>query len=227
MSSHGKASADASEPIERDESIGANAGETDSKSTVEIRASHQEQKSATEEPVVKPESAAVDSSDDEGAPDGTSELERRIAELEEENSALKDQFLRKSADFENLRKRMQREVAEAAKYGNSQIMLDLVTIIDDFERAIKSADESKDFDSFYDGIAMIEKQFTNMLDRKWGLRRLESVGEEFDPQVHEAIMTEQSSDQDHPVVVEDYQKGYMLHDRVLRSAKVKVAMPTS
>lgn len=155
----------------------------------------------------------------------TEELLARIRELEDENSELKDQYLRKSADFENFRKRTIREKEDMAAFGNQQLLLDIVPIIDDFERAIRSADESQDFDAFHNGVLLIEKQFTGMLERKWGLRRFDSEGEAFDPQKHEAVATEESADHDEPVVIEDYQKGYMLNDRVLRSAKVKVGMP--
>jgi molecular chaperone GrpE len=152
-------------------------------------------------------------------------LRKKVSDLEEENSQLKDQYLRKQADFENFRKRMFREKDEAIKYANSNLLSDLITIIDDFERAIKAGAEATDVESFRAGIEMIEKQFTGMLERKYGLKRFDSEGEEFDPEKHEAINTEESSDHDTPVVLEDYQKGYLLHDRVLRHAKVKVSVP--
>ena len=153
------------------------------------------------------------------------ELEQKIEELTAEVSTLKDQYLRKQADFENFRRRMQREKTETATYANQQLLLDIITIIDDFERAIKSAEESRDFDAFHDGIVMIEKQFTSMLERKWGLQRFDAEGEEFDPQKHEAVTSVPAPGADGATVAEEFQKGYMLHDRVLRSAKVKVAMP--
>jgi molecular chaperone GrpE len=153
--------------------------------------------------------------------------ETAIADLEREIAELKDQLLRKSADFDNYRKRMHREKEEFASYANRELLLDIVPIIDDFERAIKSAEESHDFQAFHDGIVMIEKQFTSMLERKWKLVRFDSIGEEFDPQRHEAMMTEEVPGHEHPVVLEDFQKGYLLHDRVLRPAKVKVSMPAS
>ncbi len=152
-------------------------------------------------------------------------LETRIAELEAASAELTDSLLRKTADFENYRKRMLREKEEFATYANRELLLDIVTIVDDFERAIRSADESHDFTAFHDGIVMIEKQFTSMLERKWKLVRFDSVGEEFDPQRHEAMMTEEQSDHEQSMVLEDFQKGYMLHERVLRPAKVKVSMP--
>jgi len=153
-------------------------------------------------------------------------LEERVLKLEAENSELKDRYLRKQADFENFRKRMIREKEEAIKYANSVLLLDIVSIIDDFERAIKSSQDSKDFESFYSGIELIEKQFTGMLERKWGLVRFESEGQPFDPEKHEAISMEEK-DTDTQIVLEDYQKGYMLHDRVLRHAKVKVSSPVT
>lgn len=149
----------------------------------------------------------------------------QIKTLTAQLAELKDMYLRKSADFENFRKRMQREKEDSIAFANRQLLLDIVPIIDDFERAIRSAEESKDFDAFHDGIVLIEKQFTGMLERKWGLQRFESVGEVFDPQRHEAVTTETVEDHDTSVVLEDYQKGYMLHDKVLRSAKVKVSLP--
>ena len=151
--------------------------------------------------------------------------ESLISQLQDELAELKEQILRKSADFDNYRKRMQREKEEFASYANRELLLDIVPIIDDFERAIKSGEESQDFTAFHGGIVMIEKQFTSMLERKWRLVRFDSAGEEFDPQRHEAMMTEEVAGHEHSVVLEDFQKGYMLHDRVLRPAKVKVSMP--
>ena len=151
--------------------------------------------------------------------------ELKVEEFQQELSDLKDQYLRKQADFENFRKRMFREKEEAIKFANSNLILDLIPIIDDFERAIRSGEDSQNFSSFHQGIELIEKQFIGMLDRKWGLKRFDSGGEDFDPERHEALLMEESDEVVKPKVVEDFQKGYMLHDRVLRHAKVKVHMP--
>lgn len=155
------------------------------------------------------------------------ELEQKIADLEAENSDLKDQYLRKQADFENFRKRMFREKEDAIKYANSSLLEDLITIIDDFERAIKASSSAQDVESFKTGIEMIEKQFVGLLERKYGLKRFNSGGEEFDPELHEAIGMEESEQCDTSMVIEEYQKGYMLNDRVLRHAKVKVSVPAA
>ena len=153
--------------------------------------------------------------------------EDRIAALESEVADLKDKLLRKQADFENFRKRMLREREEAGRYANAALLTDIIGLIDDFERAIRSAEESKDFPVFLQGISMIEKQFVEMLESRWGLKRFVSVGEGFDPNKHEAVLRVEGPSDAKPTVVEDYQKGYFLHERVLRPARVKVMVPAS
>lgn len=152
-------------------------------------------------------------------------LQAAVEELKAEVQDYKDQYLRKHADFENFRKRMLREKEESIRYANTALLKDIIGVIDDFERAIGSAQESKDFDSFLSGIQLIEKQFVSMLENNWGLKRMETVGEEFDPQRHEALMMEENPECDTETVLEDYQRGYSLNDRVIRHAKVKVGKP--
>lgn len=151
--------------------------------------------------------------------------EDRYAELEIKYAELNDQYLRKMADFENFRKRMNREKAEITEFANQNLLLDLLPVIDDFERAIKSAETSKDFPSFYEGVVMIEKRLSSQLESKWGLKRFDSAGELFDPNRHEALQMEKSASVAEAVVSEDYEKGYLLKEKVLRFAKVKVLMP--
>jgi molecular chaperone GrpE len=145
--------------------------------------------------------------------------------LEEENASLKDQYLRTKADTDNFRKRLLREKQEAIQFANKELLVDLLPIMDDFERAIKSPEDSKDFAAFRNGVTMIEKRLVDLLDRKWGLKRFNSVGEEFDPQKHEALYSEKCPDHNVSLVLEDYMTGYSLHDKILRAAKVKISMP--
>lgn len=152
------------------------------------------------------------------------EKDARIAELEGELAGLKDQYLRKLADYENFRKRMFREKEDAVQYANSQILADLVEVLDNFDRAIKSSELSKDFQMLHDGVDMIRRGLLSTLEGKYGLARFESVGKPFDPHMHEALMSEQG-DCGEPTVSEEFVAGYRLRDRVLRSAKVKVRMP--
>ena len=145
--------------------------------------------------------------------------------LESEIADLKDKLLRRQADFENFRKRMLREREDAVHYANATLLTDIIGLIDDFERAIKSAEESKDFPNFLQGVTMIEKQFLEVLESRYGLKRFSSVGESFDPNRHEAVQRVEGPVGTRPTVVEDFQKGYFLHDRVLRPARVKVMVP--
>lgn len=152
-------------------------------------------------------------------------LTEALAAVTAERDDLRDQLLRKSADFDNYRKRMMKEKDEARQYANSALLEDLCQVLDDFERAIRSSEGAKDFTAFHSGIVMIEGQFASMLERKYNLKRLEALGKSFNPEHHEAIAMEPAEEGKETVVVEEYQKGYQLHDRVLRTSKVKVGHP--
>jgi molecular chaperone GrpE len=163
--------------------------------------------------------------------------EEQIAFLEAKLAEANDQYLRKAAEFENFRKRMNQEKQNAIDFANQSLLLDLISVIDDFERAIKAAETQREaagqdteqisasFNGLYEGISMIEKRLVSQLENKWGLKRFDSAGEPFDPNRHEAIMMEKSAEINDPVVGEDFIKGYTLKERVVRAAKVKVLMP--
>jgi molecular chaperone GrpE len=159
----------------------------------------------------------------------SSDPQEHLAALAAENAALQDQLLRKAAEFENFRKRMFREREEGVRYANATLLGDLIPIIDDFERALRSAADSRDFASLHSGLELIERRLVSVLERNWGLKRFSPqsgpAGERFDPEKHEAVAVEESPAAGEPVVLENYQKGYYLHDRVLRPAKVKVSKP--
>ena len=141
-------------------------------------------------------------------------------------SALQDQILRERAEFANIRKRLSRVKDEAIRDAIKSLLLDVADIIDDLERAIRTSADA-DAATLRDGVSLIEKQLTGQLERKWGFRRFSSEGEPFDPERHQAIAAEESAAHEVATVVEDYQSGYLLHDRVVRPARVKVAQPLS
>ena len=151
--------------------------------------------------------------------------EEKIAELEAQLAETRDQLLRKAADFENFRKRMNQEKQNAIEFANQSLLLDIIPVIDDFERAIQSGEKAADLNTFIEGVKMIEKRLTSQLESKWGLKRFNSAGEPFDPNKHEALMVEKSPEATEAVVKEDLVRGYILKDRVIRPAKVKVLMP--
>ena len=169
---------------------------------------------------------------DEAQPDReNAEPKAESADLAMQLAEARDQLLRKAADFDNFRKRMNQEKQGAIDFANLNLLLDIIPIIDDFERAIQSAESSVELTGLpagkvmLDGITMIEKRLTGQLESKWGLKRFNSTGEPFDPNRHEAMMMEKSPSVSEPMVQEDFVKGYMLKDRVIRAAKVKVIMP--
>jgi molecular chaperone GrpE len=163
------------------------------------------------------------------APAGPSAADPARAALEAEAVELRDRLLRTQADFDNYRKRTLREREESSRYANAALLSDLLAVIDDFERAIKSAEESRDFSVFLQGISMIERRMLEMLESRWGLKRFSSIGEPFDPVRHEAMMRTEApaapAAASVPLVAEEFQKGYYLHERVLRPAKVRVQVP--
>lgn len=161
---------------------------------------------------------------DADATAGTEGDDAKTPDLSAEVDTLKDQLLRKQADFENFRRRLHRDKAEAIRYANTEVLLDLAEVIDGLERAVQSGAEA-DAAAVRDGVSLIEKQLTGMLERKWGFCRFSSEGEPFDPEKHQAIVSEESEEHEVATVIEDYQRGYLLHDRVVRPARVKVAQP--
>ena len=151
-------------------------------------------------------------------------LEAREQALTEECSSLKDQYLRKLADYENFRKRMFRERDDSLKFANNALLGDLINILDDFDRAIDSAEHVQDYRTLHDGVVLIRRQFGQMLSNKYNLTTFAAAGEVFDPNIHEAVASEMA-DVVEPLVSMEFLPGYKLHDRVIRSAKVKVQMP--
>jgi len=156
--------------------------------------------------------------------------EQKITELENQLAETRDQLLRKAAEFENFRKRMNQEKQSSIEYANQNLLSDIIPIIDDFERAITAGEagiqsNSTEYASLLEGIKMIEKRLTSQMEAKWGLKRYNSEGELFDPNLHEALMMDKSQDVTEATVQEVFFKGYSLKDRVIRAAKVKVLMP--
>jgi molecular chaperone GrpE len=158
-------------------------------------------------------------------PAGTLAPEEEIAKLSEENAGLRDQLLRKAADFDNYRKRMIREKQEAYDYANAALLADLLDSLDNFDRAIEAASQANDIKTVVDGVQMTKKQLVSMLETKYNLTAYGEAGDAFDPEQHEAIASG-SANVAEPALAEVYLKGYKLKDRVIRHAKVMVNMPS-
>lgn len=151
--------------------------------------------------------------------------EELVEALEKENADLKDQLLRRAADFDNYRKRMIKEKQEAFDYANAALLQDLLESIDNLERTVAAAEGATDAKSIADGVKMISASLVSMLENKYNLAAYGVAGEAFNPDEHEALRSEPSDDVESPVIKEVYLKGYKLKDRVIRNAKVSVSMP--
>jgi molecular chaperone GrpE len=154
-------------------------------------------------------------------------LKKKDAEikgLKKELDDLKDAHLRRLADMENLRKRFEREKAEFQQYALSGLLLELLDIGDNFERALQSGPAETDGKTFREGIELILRQFQSLLARH-GVRAIEIKDKAFDPNFQHAMSVAESDEVQEPTVSEELQKGYMLHERLLRPTMVKVLVP--
>ena len=134
-----------------------------------------------------------------------------------------DKFVRLNADIENTRKRWERERQELLRYANEGLLADLLNINDEMERALNlSQEKHEDFTAFMKGMEMIMAHLHDLL-KKNGIKPMEAEGKKFDPNFHEALMQAETADSPEGTVVEELQKGYMLDNHVLRTAKVKVS----
>ena len=134
-----------------------------------------------------------------------------------------DKMLRNQADLENTRKRLDREKQEFVKFANEGLILDLLNVLDDLERTVDLAESSKeDLTAFLKGVEMILAHLYEML-KNHGVKPIEAEGKIFDPNFHEALMQVENKELPEHTIIEVLQKGYLIHGRVLRTAKVKVS----
>ena len=150
-------------------------------------------------------------------------LQAQVDAVNQEKVALYDQLLRRQAEFENYRRRVERERGENYQRARAEILLEMLPIVDNFERALSSLEKGEgDATALRHGIELIHKQFNDALV-KFGLEPVETVGQTFDPHVHEAVTMEPSQKHKDNTVIEEFQRGYKMGDKLLRPARVKVA----
>ncbi|PKM83056.1 MAG: nucleotide exchange factor GrpE [Firmicutes bacterium HGW-Firmicutes-14] len=152
--------------------------------------------------------------------DGAGDIQEEIRKYEARAEEYLQLLQRVQADFDNYRRRSVQEREEAARYCSMRLAGNLLPVLDNFERALKSSGD--DVKQLREGVELIYRQFKDTLEKE-GVRSMEAVGSEFDPNLHEAVMQEPSEEHDDNTVIEEFQKGYMLADRVIRPAMVKVA----
>ena len=150
--------------------------------------------------------------------DELSNFKKQLEEKSQKIDELTDTLKRLQAEFENYKKWNAKEKAEFAKYAHADVIAQMLPVLDSFEIALKN---TNDKDKFIEGMKIVYAQFRSMLEAE-GLRPIKATGEKFDPYRHEVLMKEES-DKPEETILEEFQKGYMLNDKVLRHSKVKVS----
>jgi molecular chaperone GrpE len=160
---------------------------------------------------------------------GAGGADEEFDKLRAERDEFKDLLLRKSAEFENYRRRNEKERRELAEFANADLLRDILPLLDNLERALGSASETQNagdpaaaLEAYRAGIDLIRRQFQDLL-RKKGVTPIEALGADFDPYFHQAVTRESSDAHREGEVMEELQRGYKLGDRLLRPAMVKVA----
>jgi molecular chaperone GrpE len=156
------------------------------------------------------------------APDApTASDSSEIADLQRERDEFKDRWLRKSAEFDNYRKRIERERREQADQAIVDLLQDVLPVVDDFDRAL-TVDAGEGSAAYRKGVELIHGKLHDLL-RRYGVTPVQALGADFDPNLHQAVIQEVSPDHREGEVIGELQKGYMIKDRLLRPAMVKVA----
>ncbi|HHL39766.1 MAG TPA: nucleotide exchange factor GrpE [Deltaproteobacteria bacterium] len=176
----------------------------------------------------KPDEAAGGRDGEEGSAveDEARRLKEELDAMGRELDEMKNLYLRSCAELENYRKRVEKEKASHLLYANERLVKELLPVIDNLDRALAHSeseiDPAKGLESLRNGLRLTVKELEKVLDR-FGLKAVKAVGERFDPTIHEAISHEESADNEAGTVIKEFQKGYMLNDRLVRPAIVAVA----
>lgn len=149
-------------------------------------------------------------------------LEKKIAQLATEREELKELLLRKAAEFDNFKKRTESEYGRLVANANSELVTDLLPIIDDLERSVASAREAQDFRGLLAGVELITGNFISAFGKR-GVAPIRAIGEAFDPEKHEALMQVESDKYPSGIVADEHLKGYIMNGRVLRHSQVLVS----
>jgi len=170
------------------------------------------------------EAGAISGDRGEKVSNTTEKVEELMVKLQEAESRAAenyDKYVRSMAEFDNYKKRTLREKTEAIQYGTENLLREILPLADNMERALEHACSSDDFEAFKEGLRMLQEQFLSCL-QKHGVEKIEAVGKDFDPHVHEAMMQVESDEHGDSKVVGEFEKGYLLNGRLLRPAKVSV-----
>lgn len=197
------------------------------KSRGAVMADEEKKENIAEEEKLAEEAASSETGETEDSVSELDELKAKVKELENQLLDAKDKALREAAETENYKKRLRTEKESAVKFANEALIKDLLDPLDNFSRAIEAAEQTKDFDKMREGVVMVEDQIQTILKNNWGLEVYSPEGEDFDPSVMEACMVQEQDGLDKEKVLQVFMKGYKLHGKVVRAAKVMVGKPKS
>lgn len=150
-------------------------------------------------------------------------LQDEIEKLQTSAKDAHDKYVRTLADFDNFRKRQREETSRACDFARIEVISALLPIIDNFERSVQAAEEQHSYDALVEGVSLTLRQLNDMLTKQ-GVEPIESVGQEFNPELHEALMRVETDEYPENTIVDELEKGYTLNGKTLRPARVRVAM---
>lgn len=151
--------------------------------------------------------------------DGIEELKKLLEEKEKNIKTLQEKILYLQADFENFKKLKTKERVETLKFGNETLVKEFIPIVDNLEMALNHAANTDDYKSIFEGVKLTLNEFLKVLE-KAGVTRIDAVGKQFDPNLHEAFYQEERNDIEPDIVISEFQKGYLLNERLIRPSRV-------
>ncbi|OGP49289.1 MAG: nucleotide exchange factor GrpE [Deltaproteobacteria bacterium RBG_13_43_22] len=176
----------------------------------------------TEEPSQTKSSDLVEENKEGSEKEKKPDLETQLQEKEKESKDNYDRFLRLSAELENFKKRAEKEKSETYKFANENILKDLLPVLDNLERALEHGRETGNLKALLEGVELTHKALWAVME-KYGITRIEAMGEDFDPNHHEAVMVQEDAQKPPGQVISQLQIGYRLHNRLVRPAMVVVS----
>ena len=205
--------ASANEDTQTEEKVGEEA---------EAASEQEETAEAKTEECAEKEQTAEEEKEEGGRLKNFKKKDKKLEALENQKKELEDKVMRQMAEFENYRKRTEKEKATMFEMGAKSVIEKMLPVVDNFERGLASVPEENQTDPIYEGMNLIYKQLMGELD-KLGVKPIEALGQEFNPDLHNAVMQVESEEFEEGVVAQELQKGYMYRDSVVRHSMVAVA----
>ncbi len=187
-----------------------------------IRMARQHKNNDDEVPVENVEADESQNEHSDEVIDEVAGLHSHIEKLEAEAAEQKDNYLRTLAEFQNYRRRNEEQRGEIVQMANVDLIKGILPVLDNFERALIASEQSQSYEALINGVQLTLKQLSTFF-QKSGIVPIETIGKEFDPSVHEAVIRDEESELPENSIVAELQKGYTMHGRVIRPAMVKVA----